>query len=419
MTAWLTRLVLSLALATLLLAPAAADFAGRRGLNFEVWQDWTVKSAFLAPAYDRANFPDWASRVDDAKLKALRAQGFDFVRLNVDPSPFFWVGEAGAAPLYDGVLSATRRLHAAGFAVIVDLHILPEMEGRPDGRHDVLGTGGRKETLFQRYLALVAEMARRLAPLPPERTALELMNEPDQDWFSTFVAMDRWPGQLAQLHAAARKAAPGLTLVMTGARGGGVEGLLRLDPKPFATDPNLIWSVHYYEPMAITHAGQPWETTPQRFLTHLPFPASALDAAKAERLLAAARRGVEAGVKDAGQRRDLSAALGKALAAYRASDASEATIAADLARVGDWARRHGVPAQRVLLGEFGVFQDEADPAARLAILKATREAAEKQGFLWAVYTAGLTKPRASFGVIGDAQTLAVEPAVKAALGLAP
>jgi hypothetical protein len=419
MTAWLTRLVLSLALATLLLAPAAAaDFAGRRGLNFEVWQDWTVKSAFLAPAYDRANFPDWLSRVDDAKLKALRAQGFDFVRLNVDPSPFFWVGEA-AAPLYEGVLSATRRLHASGFAVIVDLHILPEMDGRPDGRHDVLGAGGRKETLFQRYLALVAEMARRLAPLPPERTALELMNEPDQDWFSTFVAMDRWPGQLAQLHAAARKAAPGLTLVMTGARGGGVEGLLRLDPRPFAADPNLIWSVHYYEPMAITHAGQPWETTPQRFLTHLPFPASALDAARAERLLAAARRRVEAGVKDAGQRRDLLAALGKALAAYRASDASEATIAADLARVGDWARRHGVPARRVLLGEFGVFQDEADPAARLAILKATREAAEKQGFLWAVYTAGLTKPRASFAVIGDAQTLAVEPAVKAALGLAP
>ena len=171
--------------------------------------------------------------------------------------------------------------------------------------------------------------------------------------------------------------------------------------------------------MAITHAGQPWETTPQRFLTHLPFPARALDAARAERLLAAARRSVEAKVKDAGRRRDLLAALGKALAAYRASDASEATIAADLARVGDWARRHGVPARRVLLGEFGVFQDEADPAARLAILKATRKAAEKQGFLWAVYTAGLTKPNASFGVIAEARTLAVDPAVRIALGLAP
>lgn len=413
-------LAMFVAAATLLTCGAraiAADFVGRRGVNFEVWQTWTGKSAFLGAGYDRANFPDWMARVDDAKLASLRAQGFDFVRLNIDPSPFFWVGESGAGALYDGVVAAARRLHAVGFAVIVDMHMLPEMADRPDGLHDALGTGGRKERSFARYVALVAEMARRLAPLPPARTALELINEPDQDWFSYLEATDRWPGQLAALHGAARKAAPGLTLVMTGARGGGIDGLLRVDPKAFADDGALIWSFHYYEPMAITHAGQPWEVTPGRFLTHLPYPARALGPAQARRLLARARARISAVVADPAKRRELSEAVGKAIRDYAASGAGPEAIARDVARVTDWARRGGVPASKIILGEFGVFQDEADPAARLAILKATREAAEAAGFSWAVYAAGLTQPRRSFSVIGDAATLALEPGVRASLGL--
>ena len=413
---WAAAMLFAFALGA---AAQAADFAGRRGVNIEAWQVWTGRSVFLGAGYDRANFPDWSARVDDAQLARLRGEGFDFIRLNIDPSPFFWVGEAAAAPLFERVVAATRRLQGAGFAVIVDLHLLPEMDDRPDGLHDALGTGGRPSTLFERYLGVVAEMARRLAPLPAGATALELVNEPDQDWFSNFTATDRWPAQLAALHKAARKAAPDLTLVLTGARGGGIDGLLRLDARPFAGDPALIWSFHYYEPMAITHAGQPWETTPARFLTGLPYPARTLDDARAARLLAAARRRVAAGLADRGKRREVSEGLARALAAYRASDAGPAAIAADFARVADWARRHGVPANRVLLGEFGVFQDEADPDARRAILAATREAAEAAGFAWAVYTVGLTKPGASFAVVGDARTLALDPAAKTSLGLAP
>ena len=409
---------LLLAAATLASVPAeAAEFTGRRGVNFEIWQTWTGKGAFLSPGYDRANFPDWMGRLDDARLTVLRAEGFDFVRLNFVLFLFFWVAESEKAALFDRVVAATRRLHGAGFAVIVDMHLLPEMGDRPDGMHDALGTGGRKETLFARYVGLVAEMARRLAPLPAERTALELINEPDQDWFSYVLATDRWPAQLAALHAAARKAAPDLTLVLSGGRGGGIEGLVRSDPKPYAGDGALIWSFHYYTPMAITHAGQPWEVTPARFLTHLPYPASALGAAQGERLLAGARARIAASVKDPAKRDELSTAVGKALTEYATSGAGPAAVSRDFARVADWARWHGVPARRILLGEFGVFQDEADPAARLALLKATREAAEAAGFSWAIYPAGLTQARRSFGIIGDAATLAVEPGVRASLGL--
>jgi hypothetical protein len=402
-------------LALLLFASAAAaQLRLQRGVNFEVWQNWTNRAAFLAQGAN-ADFPDWMGRVDDAGLARLRAQGFDFVRLNVDPSPMFWA--ADAEPLIRRVVAATARLQAAGFSVVVDMHLLPEMADRPDGLHQVLGTGGQRERLFTRYLGLVGRMAGALAALPADRTALELINEPDQDWFSHRRSADRWPAQLAALRRAARAAAPTLALVLTGARSGGVEGLLRLDPKPYAGDPNLIWSFHYYEPMAVTHSGQPWEQTPARFLTRLPYPASALDAATRGARLAAARAEIDRVISDPARRRELSAKVEKAIDDYRASGANPAAIAADFARVSRWARDNAIAPSRILLGEFGVFQDGADPAARLLTLKATREAAEAAGFAWAVYAAGLTAAGRSFAVIGEATTLRLDPGARTSLGL--
>ncbi|WP_237154720.1 cellulase family glycosylhydrolase [Oryzibacter oryziterrae] len=402
----------------LALSPAAARVTLKRGVNFEAWQTWTNRSAFLDAGYDRTNFPDWSAKVSDAQLTALRAQGFDFVRVNVDPSPMFWVGESGADALIERVIAATQRLQAAGFTVIVDLHLLPEMDDRPDGLHDVLGTGDREQRLFDAYVVLVGKVAGRLAQLPADRTALEPINEPDQDWFSHISLTDRWPAQLAALEGAARAAAPKLTLILPGGRSAGIDGLLRLDPAPFSGDPEIIWTFHYYEPMSITHAGQPWEETPARFLTHLPYPASAIDDAAATRLLKAADKTLAAVIADAGRRDDLKAGVAKALDDYRASGASPEAIAADFARVTDWANRNGITPDRILLGEFGAFQDQALPEARLAIFKATRQAAEAAGFSWAIYTAGLAKAHNSFGILEDTETLTVEPGVKDALGLA-
>jgi hypothetical protein len=51
------------------------------------------------------------------------------------------------------------------------------------------------------------------------------------------------------------------------------------------------------------------------------------------------------------------------------------------------------------------------------VLKATREAAEQAGFAWAVYTAGLSKPRTSFGIMESVDPLRVEAGAAEALGL--
>lgn len=399
------------------LTPADAAPALRRGINFELWQNWTNRDGFLAPGFDRADFPDWMSRVSDGQLARLKAEGFDFVRLNIDAAALLWVDAPAATALIDRVVVATERLQRLGLAVIVDLHLLPVQEDRPDGLEDVLGTGDHDARLSARYLALVGEVAARLAPLPPDLTALEPINEPNQDWESHFSITDRWPAQLADLYAAARRVAPTLALVLTGGRSGGIDGLERLDPAPFSADAEVIWTFHYYEPMAVSHAGQPWEDGPQRFLTHLPYPAATLTDEAAARLLKAAEADIAATVPDRDRRKALDRAVAEALADYRASGAGPDSIAADFVRVTDWAKRNGIAPARILVGEFGVFQDEADPAARRTLIAATREAAEQAGFAWAVYTAGLTQAGQSFSVIGDNATLALEPAIAAALGL--
>jgi len=414
--------VLSLAMVCLAVVAGASAAAAapllKRGINFEVWQTWTGRDAFLAPGFDRDNFPDWTSRVDDRQLARLKAEGFDFVRLDVDAAALLWAGDDGAGPLIDRVVAATERLQALGFAVIVDLHLLPADEERPDGLEDVIGTSGHAPVLWDRYLALVTRVAGRLAALPPDLTLLEPINEPNQDWSSHLALTDRWPDQLAALRAAARAAAPTLTLVLTGGRSGGIDGLMRLDPAPFAGDPDIVWTFHYYEPMAVSHAGRPWLDDPARYLIGLPYPAALVDDAAGKRLVREARARIAKGVADPKRRKELSAAVGAALDDYRASAAGPAAIAADFKRVGDWAAENGIPSGRLLLGEFGVYREGADPAARLALIAATRAAAERQGFAWAVFTAGLTQPGEAFSVIGDGRSLAVEPKVKAALGLA-
>ena len=391
----------------------------KRGVNFEAWQHWTKKTDFISNWYDRTNYPDWTKAINDTALAALQAQGFDYVRLNVDPSPLMW-DEKLAPDLVESVVKAVNRLRKAGLKVVVDLHMLPEADDRPNGVHYVLATGGERSTTgFRQFLSVARLFASRLSALPPSEVALELINEPDQDWFSRGPSEDRWPSQLRELYLTARRVAPDMTLILTGGRSGGIEGLLRLDPTPYGDDPNIIWSFHFYEPMIVTHSGLPWESNANHFLRQVPFPASNIGNADRQRLLQGAAERINAELADSTAKAAFINNVQRAIDAYIASGESGSTIDRKFDAVSNWAKKYNIAPDRITLGEFGAFQDTLDQVTRANILRAMRQSAEGHGFSWAIYTAGLTAGPRSFGIMANPASTNVDVAIVEALGLAP
>jgi endoglucanase len=87
--------------------------------------------------------------------------------------------------------------------------------------------------------------------------------------------------------------------------------------------------------------------------------------------------------------------------------------------IGRWARDHHIPAQRILLGEFGARrtarQDDAGRAAERANwFRDVRTAAELHQFSWAAWA---YRGPGGFGLFGAESLTAPEPAVIDALGL--
>ncbi len=363
-------------------AETAADrFAAKRGLNFELWVEWrSVEDTVTDPDF-LAVFPDWRRHVPDGAVAALAANGFDTIRLPIDPAPFLRLGPGPAQDaLMDQVAETTAMIQTAGLKVVVDLHAIPR-QGEDWGTDAILND----PAIFDAYAAIVGRLATRLHGMDPDRTAVELLNEPTNDCgLVSEPALQKWPGQLASLHRSARTGAPDLPLVVSGGCWGSADGLLAIDPA-ILDDDNLIWSFHSYGPYFFTHQGAGWGGGATALFAGVPYPPDAVDDGLATRLVADAVRRADA----AGQADMTAAVLAAELQAYRdlAADASTE----DIARVAGWADAHGVPRSRIFVGEFGVIRDNGaavavPPASRAAFLDAKISAIEAAGFGWAVYS---------------------------------
>ena len=401
-------ILLCLVLAQPAMADTAADrFAPKRGLNFDIWNTWlSVEDMVTTPGFLDI-YPDWRAIVPPKAIAGLSAMGFDFVRLPMDPAPLLRLGPGPAQDaLIDQIAETALMVQAAGLKTIVDLHSIP----RPDeawGTDSVVGD----TALFAAYIALTANVAARLNGMDPDRTALELLNEPTSDCDSVWSGGPMtWPDQLIRLHRAARKAAPDLPLVLSGACWGGVDGLKAIDPAAIA-DNNVLWSFHSYEPFLFTHQGASWTTGLNALFTGITYPPTTIDDATAARLLSQAegRLGTSTN-KDA-----TPAALAQALQNYR--DRPPDDVGTEIRAAAVWADQHGIPRGRLILGEFGAIRDDMTGSrltgtGRAAFLKDKRTAAEALGIGWAVW--GWT---GAFGITDDDTTRAIAPDICVALGL--
>lgn len=397
-----TMLVLTPGVLASACAAPADEATFRRGINITRLFDGPLRQP---DGYANPPFPPWTRELDPAELQRLRAAGFDFIRLPIDPGPFLARNDADAlralTPVFDFLQVAIR----AGFGVIVDLHPRPGGEWSPRAILDA--PDGPK---FARYQAFASQVAARLEASHTNHVVLELMNEPQ----SACVRMDApdWTVYQQRLLASVRQRAPALGLVVTGGCLSSIDGLPHLDLHPLH-DSNLYVMVHFYEPFVFTHQGASWSPY-SKYLAGLRYPVRAADRGATEEATRAwLNRPVLAADGIAAQKAD------SQLNDYFAHPFNGETIGARLDLAARWSDSMGLPRSRVIIGEFGVMDEggglgnePADRAARIAWLHDVASAATSHGFGWAVWGY-----HGAFGIVSDDSARRLDPDVISALFL--
>lgn len=361
---------------SLVIAAAAAQLPPmHRGVNTFPWIYRARIVGNNGQAFDYARLFPYFDAFKPTHFAALRAAGFDFVRAIVEPSPFLAADSAQREALVAQVLAETRKATDQGLTVIIDPH--PHEGVKAWDSLAILTSDDMKA----RYEAMIVAFARALPRDGHGRYVLELMNEPPggYGWRDNYG----WREFQIRLVKAARAVAPQLPLVVTGDRGGGLDGLLRLDVAAI-DDPAIIYSFHYYLPMVVTHQGAKWTSKGWRQqLNGIPYPPTPSAAAPTLARAHDAIIGANAGA-DSGRQKSWDEAQAALLDYFHNQNMAE-TIQADFARVSAWARENRIPSSRILLGEFGVFRPGARVDTAVNWTRDVRKACESNGFAWAYF----------------------------------
>jgi endoglucanase len=201
----------------------AANKALGRGINFG--------NALEAP-----NEGEWGVTLKAEYFKAIKAAGFDSVRL-----PVKWSAHAKADAPYTldrqfaaRVDWAVDQAIANKLNIVVNVHHYGEIDADPD-RH------------VPRLVALWEQIAERYKDRPPA-VYFELLNEPH-----TKLVEAKWNVAIPQLLKAIRKTNPTRPVIVGPAFWNAIWALDKLElPKD---DRNLILTVHFYDPFEFTHQG--------------------------------------------------------------------------------------------------------------------------------------------------------------------
>ena len=354
----------------------------RRGGSIHSMLNWPeleagAKERFVWPPFSAAKY-----QINSHLLALFKRAGLDFIRLTIDPGPFLSAQGPRRDEMDAILLNRCRLILDAGLNVIADFHPISQAASwTPDRIVTDANT-------FAAYTVLIGRTAAALRALDPARVALEFMNEPPYGYDASTSA--RWQRMLLDMHKACRLANPQVTLVMSGAAGGGSRGLLNIGPRAFS-DRNIYWSFHYYGPHAFTHQGVVTSQSNMRhyrYLSDLPWPAAAGDSSATEQSI---RQAILADKSlNAVQRTLMEGAAAQVVREYFASDFGVKDIAAEFDQVAQWAKNNNIGNDRILLGEFGAARRNSHGNGALSRhrenwLRDVRLQAEQRGFAWALW----------------------------------
>ena len=319
--------------------PAARLAHIRHGVNLSGW----FAQVYDPKGFTKEHLQTWTTASDIALIKSA---GFDHVRLSVNPQTFMDASRHrdGSAELFGYLDAAIKMILDAGLAVEIDMH--------PDS--DFKTRLAKEDDFVERFSDFWSMVAKRYAPLDPDRVFFEILNEPEmRDAY-------RWYGVEAKLAAAIRRSAPSNTIIAAGARWDDDDDLVFLEPLP---DTNVIYVFHFYEPHIFTHQGATWGAYYWHWLKGLHYPSSPENAAQVATLLPEARDRMQ-------------------VIRYGQDHWDAARIEAEINQAADWAKQRGVP---LICNEFGVFRDFSEPQDRNAWIKDVRTSLERHNIGWAMW----------------------------------
>lgn len=290
--------------------------------------------------------------------------GFRSVRIPVQPEYIFnverpeLIDRDRLAALEHAVDEALTR----EITVTIDMH--PSLDPGTTPSSKAFDDRLRDDLDFRQRVAgswstLAAELSR---DRDPDSLVFEAMNEPEYNDPAT------WSAVMGDLVDGIRRGAPDAWVIVDACHGGTLECLLRSGPLPQS---QLIYAVHYYEPMAFTSQGANWITPAFEGLHAVPYPGDT-DAVEAA----------------ASQLKNGARQLARTVEGW-----NRARIEHDIAELARWSARRDVP---VTINEFGVLKCSAPRADALRWIRDVRELAESYEIRWQRwdYSAG-------FGIFKD------------------
>jgi endoglucanase len=346
---------------------AQAVTLGKKGINIAPWFIWDIDNQNYSPQ----------------DLQYLKSFGFAFVRVPIEPVYFMKPDNTFGGKYLTKLETGINNLLAVGLKVIIDNHSFSSFPGTSQDFTEAVVCGGTPLSTFEKYLE---SQARYLQKFDRTKIVLEPLNEPHGP------CDDTWNTVQKRLYNAARRGSSTLTLVLTGNAYSGFWGLNSLTP---IADANVIYTVHYYDRLELTHQGADWikDTPAYRALVNVPYPYTrrSLDSV----LLSVTRnitRNPDITNKTqtkADAKRLLEGYYG--LGNYPAYDRT--VMQQQFDGVSAWLARYNIPSSRMFLGEFGVLKKERQPwgwtgsatTDRAAWLRDVRVIAESKGFAHAMW----------------------------------
>jgi endoglucanase len=287
-----------------------------------------AKTVNIGNVFDTPKEGIQGNAFQDEYLQAAAKAGFTAIRL-----PIRFDARAPLAAPYTVQEKFLQRIdHVVKLALEEKIAIIIDM-------HHFVGMTLEPDTELPRFLAVWRQVAEYFKDAPAN-VIFEVLNEPHGK-----LTPEKWQVAFDAVLPIIRASNPHRTLIAGGGEWNSSRGLEK--HKFPESDPNIIGTFHFYDPMTVTHQGAEWVSGSTAWL----------------------------GTKWAGTAED------------------RVNIENTFDRMVEWGNAQKRP---VFLGEFGVY-NKAEHSSRLAWTRAVREASEARSISWAYWelisSFGILEPR--------------------------